>query len=89
MNPTTRSKTVQQVVDWADQEEHSDRFYLATLSAINGAWDDIRKGLRQEHISLKEANKITRKLHETGLIDNFMLDSHLRQFKDVVAERKK
>ena len=73
-----RALMVTAFLDWARARER--QFFMAAWSAVNGAWDDVRKDLRRGRISLNQAVQIAEKLLECKLINAEQLVWYQQQF---------
>ena len=65
------------LIDWS--REFGDRFSLATISAVNGKYDDVRKDVANNKISLKDAKTILQKLLDYKMINTLVFDYQIER----------
>lgn len=87
--PKDESKmTNEEIIEWARTEKekrNNPLFFPAVHSALNGAWDDVRKDLRRGRITQAEADRIADKFFEIGRIDEFQCTFYKGQFAEIAG----
>ncbi len=69
--------------------EQGEKYFFATLSAVNGKYDDLRKDVTKNRISLTDAENILQKLLDNKLINQLVFDYQLeRILVDIVINKK-
>jgi hypothetical protein len=71
-----------QIMEWAQQFRNT-AFTHAVHSALNGAWDDVRKDLRRNRITKEQADTIADKLFMTQRISEFLHGSLTQKFAEI------
>ena len=72
-----------EIVNWGAAREF--KFHQAVISAEKGAWDDVKKDLRRNRISLNEANEIVEKCLEFKLINKGQAFWYKNQFLQICS----
>jgi hypothetical protein len=69
--------------------EFGTKFFFATMSAVNGKYDDLRNDVIKNKISLTDAENILQKLLNNKLINQLIFDYQLELIKTTLMINEK
>lgn len=73
----------QRFIDWGRKSPGA--FFVAVYSVANGAYDDLKKDVVRQRITVEQATEILDKMLEYNLINQFLRDCHVNRIMESVS----